>query len=130
MADETRKELGEKGLKIRREVLGDEYVDRALNNRNAFNAGLQDLLNEYCWGQAWGRETLSRRDRSLMNLAMLAALGRSHEVVAHTRGALNNGLTPEEIAEIFLHVAVYAGVPAAVDAFRSAGPVIEDHGKA
>lgn len=130
MADETRKELAEKGLKIRREVLGDEYVDRALDNRNAFNAGLQDLLNEYCWGQAWGREMLSRRDRSLMNLAMLAALGRSHEVVAHTRGALNNGLTPEEIAEVFLHVAVYAGVPAAVDAFRSANPVIEDHGKA
>jgi 4-carboxymuconolactone decarboxylase len=130
MADETRKELGEKGLKIRREVLGDMYVDKALAGRNAFNSGLQDLLNEYCWGQAWGRETLSRRDRSLMNLAMLAALGRSHEVVAHTRGALNNGLTPEEIAEVFLHVAVYAGVPAAVDAFRSAGPVIEDHGKA
>ena len=129
MADETRKELAEKGLKIRREVLGDTYVEKALAGRNAFNSGLQDLLNEYCWGQAWGREALSRRDRSLMNLAMLAALGRSHEIVAHTRGALNNGLTPEEIAEVFLHVAVYAGVPAAVDAFRSAGPVIEEHGK-
>jgi 4-carboxymuconolactone decarboxylase len=130
MADETRKELAEKGLKIRREVLGETYVEKALAGRNAFNAGLQDLLNEYCWGQAWGREALSRRDRSLMNLAMLAALGRSHEIVAHTRGALNNGLTPEEIAEVFLHVAVYAGVPAAVDAFRSANPVIEEHGKA
>lgn len=130
MADETRKQLAEKGLKIRREVLGDVYVDKALGARTEFNRELQDLLNEYCWGQAWGRETLSRRDRSLMNLAMLAALGRSHEVVAHTRGALNNGLTPKEIAEVFLHVAVYAGVPAAVDAFRSANPVIEDHGKA
>jgi 4-carboxymuconolactone decarboxylase len=129
MADETRKELAEKGLKIRREVLGDTYVDKALNNRTEFNAGLQDLLNEYCWGQAWSRDALSRRDRSLMNLAMLAAMGKSHEVVAHTRGALNNGLTPREIAEVFLHVAVYAGVPAAVDAFRSAQPVIDEHGQ-
>ena len=129
MADETRKQLAEKGLKIRREVLGDAYVDKALGNVNEFNGGLQQLLNEYCWGQAWGRDTLSRRDRSIMNLAMLAALGRSHEVTAHTRGALNNGLTPKEIAEVFLHVAVYAGVPAAVDAFRSAQPVIDEHGK-
>ncbi len=129
MPDETRKELAEKGLQIRREVLGDAHVDKALGARTAFNRELQDLLNEYCWGQAWGRDALSRRDRSLMNLAMLAALGRSHEVAAHTRGALNNGLTPKEIAEVFLHVAVYAGVPAAVDAFRSAQPVIDEHGK-
>jgi 4-carboxymuconolactone decarboxylase len=129
MADETRKQLAEKGLKIRREVLGAAHVDKALASANEFNRELQDLLAEFCWGGAWGRETLSRRDRSLMNLAMLAALGKSHEVAAHTRGALNNGMTPKEIAEVFLHVAVYAGVPAAVDAFRSATPVIDEHGK-
>jgi len=130
MTDDSRASLKETGLRIRREVLGDAYVDKALANRTDFNAGLQELLNEYCWGMAWSRDALSRRDRSLMNLAMLAAMGRSHEVAAHTRGALNNGLSPEEIAEVFLHVAVYAGVPAAVDAFRSAQPVIDEHGKA
>jgi 4-carboxymuconolactone decarboxylase len=129
MSDDSRAELKKKGLKVRREVLGDAYVDKALGNVNEFNGGLQELLNEYCWGAAWTDATLSRRDRSMMNLAMLAALGRSHEVVAHTRGALNNGMTPKEIAAVFLHVAVYAGVPAAVDAFRSAQPVIEEHGK-
>ena len=128
MTDETREELKQRGLQIRREVLGDAYVDKALSGRTEFNRELQDLLNEYCWGAAWGRDALSRRDRSLMNLAMLAALGRPHEVAAHTRGALNNGLSPKEIAEVFLHVAVYAGVPAAVDAFRSAQPVIDEHG--
>ena len=126
---ETRKDLAEKGLKIRREVLGDTYVERALDGRTEFNRELQDLLNEVCWGGAWGRETLSRRERSLMNLAMLTALGRSHEVTAHTRGALNNGLTPKEIAEVFLHAAIYCGVPAAVDSFRAANPVIDEHEK-
>jgi 4-carboxymuconolactone decarboxylase len=129
MTDDSRAKLKETGLKIRREVLGDAYVDKALTGQTEFNRELQDLLNEYCWGMAWSRDALSRRDRSLMNLAMLAALGKSHEVVAHTRGALNNGLTPKEIAEVFLHVAVYAGVPAAVDAFRSAQPVIEANEK-
>jgi len=126
MSDDSRKTLRDKGLKIRKEVLGKKYVEAALNNRNDFNAGLQDLLNEYCWGAAWGGKALTRRERSLINLAMLTALGRTHEVVAHTRGAKNNGLTDKEIAEVFLQAAVYCGVPAAVDSFRAANPVIQE----
>lgn len=127
MSDDSRKALREKGLKIRREVLGDTYVDAALNNRNAFNSGLQDLLNEYCWGAGWGDETLTRRERSLINLGMLTALGRTHEVAVHVRGARNNGLTNEQIAAVFLQAAVYCGVPAAVDSFRAANKVLEEY---
>jgi len=126
MSDDSRKALRAKGLKIRTEVLGKKYVEAALTNRNAFNNGLQDLLNEYCWGSAWSGKNLTRRERSLINLAMLTALGRTHEVVAHTRGAKNNGLTDKEIAEVFLQAAVYCGVPAAVDSFRAANPVIQE----
>ena len=126
MSDDSRSALRAKGLKIRKEVLGEKYVTAALTNRNAFNGGLQDLLNEYCWGAAWGSKNLTRRERSLINLAMLTALGRTHEVVVHTRGAKNNGLTNKEIAEVFLQAAVYCGVPAAVDSFRAANPVIAE----
>ena len=127
MAEQTRKDLAAQGLKIRREVLGDTYVDNALKNTNAFNLPLQELLNEYCWGAGWGRPGLSRRERSLINLGILTALGKTHEVAVHTRGALNNGLTPEQIAEVFLQAAIYCGVPAAVDSFRAASPVIDAH---
>lgn len=127
MADETRKELAEKGLQIRREVLGDKHVDAALNNATEFNQPMQDLLNEFCWGAAWGREGLTRRERSLINLGMLTALGRTHEVGVHTRGALNNGLSKDEIAEVFLQAAIYCGVPAAVDSFRAATKVVEEY---
>jgi 4-carboxymuconolactone decarboxylase len=129
MADQTRKELAERGLSIRRKVLGSEYVDAALKNVTDFNRPLQELLNEFCWGGAWGREGLSHRERSIIVLSILTALGRSHEVETHTRGALNNGMKPNEIAEIFLHAAIYCGVPAAVDSFRSAAKVIAAHGK-
>lgn len=129
MAEETRKELREKGLKIRREVLGAKYVDAALNNKTEFNAPLQDLLNEFCWGGAWGRGVLTRKERSIINLAMLTALGRTHEVETHVRGALNNGLTKEQISEVLLHTAIYCGVPAAVDSFRAANKVIAEDGK-
>ena len=129
MAEETRKELREKGLKIRREVLGAKYVDAALNNMNDFNAPLQELLNEFCWGGAWGRGVLSRQERSMINLAMLTALGRTHEVETHVRGALNNGLSKEQISEILLHTAIYCGVPAAVDSFRAANKVMAEDGK-
>ena len=129
MAEETRKELREKGLKIRREVLGAKYVDASMNNRTEFNAPLQDLLNEFCWGGAWGRGVLTRKERSMINLAMLTALGRTHEVETHVRGALNNGLTKEQISEILLHTAIYCGVPAAVDSFRAANKVIAEDGK-
>jgi len=127
MSDDSRKNLRERGLKIRREVLGDKYVDAAINNATDFNRPLQDLLNEYCWGGAWGREGLTRKERSIANLAMLTALGRTHEVETHTRGALNNGLTPAQISEVLLHTAIYCGVPAAVDSFRAASKVIAEH---
>jgi 4-carboxymuconolactone decarboxylase len=121
---DSRKALRELGLKTRTEVLGKQYVDAAMNNRNEFNSGLQDLLNEYCWGAGWNGGGLSRKERSLINLAMLTALGRTHEVATHVRGAKNNGLTNEQISAVFLQTAVYCGVPAAVDSFRAAAPVL------
>lgn len=127
MSEDSRKALVEKGLKIRREVLGDKHVDAALNNANDFNRPMQELLNEYCWGAGWGREGLTRKERSMINLAMLTALGRTHEVAAHTRGAKNNGLTDKQISEVFVQAAIYCGVPAAVDSFRAATPVIEEY---
>lgn len=127
MTEKTRKELQEKGLKIRREVLGAKYVDNSMNNANDFNRPLQELLNEYCWGACWGRKGLTRRERSMINLAMLTALGRTHEVETHVRGALNNGLTQRQIAEIFIQTAIYCGVPAAVDSFRAATKVLAEN---
>ena len=124
MSSDSRKALRALGLKTRNEVLGKHYVDAAMNNRNEFNSGLQDLLNEYCWGAGWNGEGLSRKERSLINLAMLTALGRTHEVATHVRGAKNNGLTNEQISAVFLQTAIYCGVPAAVDSFRAAAPVI------
>lgn len=129
MDNQTRKELLDAGLKIRREVLGDEYVDRALKNATDFNRPLQELVSEYCWGAVWGREGLTRKERSLINLAMLTALGRVHEVEIHTRGALRNGVTKEQISEVLLQTAIYCGVPAAVDSFIVAGKVIAEHDK-
>jgi 4-carboxymuconolactone decarboxylase len=114
------KDMYDKGLGIRRAVLGDAYVDRALANANEFNKPLQELVTQYCWGEVWGREGLSKRDRSLLNLGMISILNRSHELKAHVRGALNNGLSKDEIREVLLQVAIYAGVPAAVDSFRTA----------
>jgi 4-carboxymuconolactone decarboxylase len=114
------KTMHEKGLAIRRAVLGDAYVDNAMKNVDTFNQPLQDMLNEYCWGSVWGREGLPRKTRSMLNLAMISILNRPHELRAHIRGALTNGVTKEEIAEVFLQVAIYAGVPAAVDSFRIA----------
>lgn len=115
------KPLYDKGMKIRREVLGDAYVDRALAKSSAFNDPLQELVATYCWGWAWGREEqLPRRDRSLINLAMIAILNRHHELKVHIRGALNNGLSKEEIREVLLQVGIYGGIPAAVDSFRVA----------
>ena len=129
MSDDSRKALRERGLATRREVLGSKYVDNALNNVTDFNRPLQEFLNEYCWGAGWGREGLSRQERSMVVLSILTALGRTHEIETHTRGALNNGLTPEQIAAVFMQAAIYCGVPAAVDAFRAAGKVIAEHGK-
>ena len=114
------KAMYDKGLGVRRAVLGDEYVDNALKNVDDFNQPLQDILNEYCWGAIWGREGLPRKTRSMLNLAMISALNRPHELKMHVKGALTNGVTRDEIREIFFAVAVYCGVPAGVDAFRVA----------
>ena len=125
--NETARELYDKGMKIRREVLGDAYVDRATANPDPFREPLQELVASYCWGWTWGREEeLPRRDRSLINLAMIAVLGRENELKIHIRGALNNGLSKEEIREVLLQVGVYAGIPAAVDSFRIASEAFAD----
>ncbi len=116
----------ERGLEIRKEVLGDEYVDRAMANVDDFNRDFQTLLNEYCWGGVWARAGLSRKQRSLNNLCMLAALGRSEEFALHFRGALRNGCTLEELRETLLQIAVYCGMPAAVESFRIARRILAE----
>ncbi|GFG94440.1 carboxymuconolactone decarboxylase family protein [Mycobacterium marseillense] len=115
------RETYERGLQIRSDVLGAEYVDRALAGANEFTKPLQDLVTEYCWGAVWGREELPRKTRSMLNLAMIAVLNRPNELRMHVKAALTNGVSREEIREIFLQVAIYGGVPAAVDSFRIAG---------
>lgn len=129
MSEGTRKELYDTGLGIRREVLGREYVDNSLKNATDFNRPFQELVTEYCWGAVWGRPGLTRRERSMINLAMLTALGRTHEVELHVRGAINNGLTKEQISEVLLQTAIYCGVPAALDSYRVATRVLAEHGK-
>ena len=116
----------ESGLKTRREVLGDAYVDSSLDKATDFSWPMQKLVTEFCWDGVWNRPGLSRRDRSLLNLAMISALNRQHELKTHVRGALNNGVTREEIAEIFLQVAIYCGMPAAIESFRSAQQVLDE----
>ena len=120
------KELFDKGLKVRREVLGTEYVDNAIKNADDFSRTLQEFVTEHCWGELWNRPGLDRKSRSMLNLAMLAALNRPHEIKLHIRGAINNGMTKDEIKEVFLQVGVYCGVPAAVDAFRNAREVFAE----
>ena len=122
------KEMFEKGLKIRREVLGAEYVDKAISTADDFNRPLQELVTTYCWGEIWGRPGLDRKTRSMLNLAMISALNRPHEIKAHVKGAINNGLTKNDIQEVFLQVAIYVGVPAAVDSFRLAREVFAEMG--
>ena len=121
-------ELFEKGLKTRREVLGAEYVDASIKNADAFTQELQELVTSYCWGDLWNRPGLDRRTRSFLNLAMLTALNRPHEIKLHVRGAINNGLTKEEIKEVFLQSAIYCGVPASLDSFRVAKEVFKEMG--
>jgi 4-carboxymuconolactone decarboxylase len=113
----------EKGLEVRKAVLGKEYVENSLKNADDFSRPLQELVTEYCWGAVWGRDGLSRKTRSMLNLAMIGVLNRPHELKLHIAGALRNGVTKEEICEIFLQVAIYAGVPTAVDSFRIAREV-------
>ena len=114
------KEVFERGLEIRKSVLGKEFVEKSFAAADDFNLPMQELVTEYCWGAVWGREELPKKTRSLLNLAMLSALNRPHELKVHVKGALRNGLTRTEIREVFLQVAVYCGVPAAVESFRIA----------
>jgi len=121
-------ELYDTGLQIRRRVLGNDYVDKALTGTDAFNQEFQELVTEYCWGKVWGRTTLSDKQRSLNNLSMIAALNRSAEFKIHVRGALRNGCSLEEIRDTLLQVAVYCGIPAGVEAFRLAREVFVAEG--
>ncbi|GBG40243.1 carboxymuconolactone decarboxylase family protein [Mycobacterium montefiorense] len=120
------RETYQRGLEIRSAVLGEAYVNRALADADDFTKPLQDLVTEYCWGGVWGREGLPRKTRSMLNLAMIPILNRPNELRTHIKGALTNGVSREEICEIFLQVAIYAGVPAAVDSFRIAREVFAE----
>lgn len=125
------KKMHDKGLEVRKAVLGEAYVNNALKNVDDFNRPFQGMLNEYCWGTVWGREELPRKTRSMLNIAMIAILNRQHEFRAHLKGALTNGVTRDEIREILMQVAIYGGMPAAVDSFRIAREVFaEIDGKA
>ena len=124
------KQLMDAGLKARRDVLGDEYVDRAMKNADDFNKPFQEIVSEYCWGVAWTDETLSRRERSILNLGMIAALGKMHEFELHLKGAIRNGLTKEELRSVLIQIAVYCGIPVGVDCFRVAKQVIGEAGEA
>jgi len=115
------------GLKARSEVLGAEYVDKAIKGANDFNRDFQELVTEYCWGTCWGNDVLSRKERSMLNLGMLAALGRMQEFELHFRGAIRNGLTQEQLREILTQIAVYCGIPAGVESFRIARKVLDEH---
>jgi len=122
------KEAFDKGLQTRREVLGADYVDNAIKNADDFNMPMQDLVTEYCWNEIWNRPGLDRKTRSIINLAMLTALNRPHELKLHVRGEINNGLTKEEIREVFMQTAIYCGVPAAIDSFRNAKEMFKEIG--
>ena len=117
-------QLHDQGLKNRKEVLGAEHVERTLSQADDFNAELQEVLNEYCWGKIWSGKGLERRQRSILNLGMLAALGRSHEFKLHFRGALNNGVTLSELKDVLLQITGYCGFPAGVESFRLAREVL------
>jgi 4-carboxymuconolactone decarboxylase len=123
-------ELFNQGLATRREVLGNAYVDASLASADEFTMDLQELVTQYCWGDVWNRPGLDRAHRSMINLAMLTALNRPHELATHVRGALNNGLTPLQIKEVLLQAAIYCGVPAALDSFRVAREVLATTGEA
>ena len=123
-------EMFEKGISKRRKVLGDEYVDKALASADEFGADLQKLITEYAWGEVWNKESLTDKERSMVNLGMIAALNRPHELKLHIKGALNNGLTKDQIRDIFLQVTVYCGAPAGIDSMRLAREIFAEIDKA
>ncbi len=116
----------QKGLDIRREVVGAEYVERAYEKAGDFGRDFQDIVTEYCWGASWGRDALSRRDRSLLNIVIIGTLGRSAELALHLKGALRNGVTEDEIRDALIHLSIYSGIPAGVEAFRIAQDVLNE----
>ena len=120
------KQLHDNGLAVRKEVLGAEYVEKSWNAADDFNRPFQELVNEYCWGAVWTSEVLPRQTRSMLNLAMLSALGRGSEFKLHVRGALTNGVTRVEIRDVLMQVAIYCGIPAGVEAFRLAREVFAE----
>ncbi|AWP76599.1 carboxymuconolactone decarboxylase family protein [Bordetella bronchiseptica] len=122
---EFQTEQFQKGLAVRRAVVGDAYVDKSLDSADDLTASLQKLVTEYCWGEVWTRPGLERKTRSFLNLAMLIALNRPNELRLHLRGAINNGVTKEEIVEVVLQAAIYCGVPAALDAMKAVREVVD-----
>ncbi len=116
----------DKGRAIRSSVLGKEFVDKAFQQADDFSMPMQELVTEYCWGAVWGRDGLDKKTRSLLNLAMISCLNRPHELRLHIAGALTNGVSRDEIREVFMQVAIYAGVPAGVDSFRAAKEVFAE----
>ena len=124
-ADDSLPAMFERGLKVRREVLGADYVDKSIASANDFMMAFQQVTTEWCWGYAWSRPGLDRKTRSLLNLAMLTALNRSAEVRLHVKGAINNGVTVDEIKEVLLQATIYCGIPAGLDAFKAANEVLQ-----
>jgi 4-carboxymuconolactone decarboxylase len=124
------KDVFERGLAIRKAVLGAEFVENSLKTADEFNMPMQELTTEYCWGAVWGREGLPHKTRSMLNIAMLSALNRPHELKMHLKGALKNGVTKDEIREVLLQVAIYCGIPAGVDSFRIARETFAELAKA
>jgi len=126
MSDETQESLFEKGLAVRKEVLGAAYVEKSIAGADEFTRTMAEWSTAYCWGALWTRPGFDRRSRSIVNLSMIAALNRPHELKLHVKAAIKNGLTVDEIKEIFLQVAVYAGVPAGIDSFRIAREALKE----
>lgn len=118
--------LFDKGLEIRKSVLGKEFVEKSLANATDFNRPMQELTTEYCWGWCWGRPGLEKKTRSMLNIAMLSILNRNHELKIHVKGAIRNGVSREEIREVLLQVAIYGGIPAGVDSFRLAAEALAE----
>ena len=121
------KEVFDRGFEIRKKVLGAEFVEKSFASADEFNKPMQELVTEYCWGAVWGREELPHKTRSMLNIAMLSCLNRTHELKMHVKGAIRNGVTREEIREILMQVAIYAGVPAGVDSFRVAREALNEY---
>ena len=124
MTEKNHSPLWHQGLQARKEVLGVDHVEKSMANVSDFARPIQDLVTEYCWGAIWTRDGLERKTRSLINIAMLTALGRNHELAVHVRGAITNGCTEQEIQEVLLQTAIYVGVPASLESFRVAEEVL------